>query len=115
MLGMLERIAQKVEAETDHDPSLQVLDQATSPEKLAEQMEQASGAPEDSTNPLSGSFQPRSNALPVRVASQLFRMIARFRSSKSTVLSLLKVTGTEISFGTTSSPGSHNTPTRIGV
>ena len=51
MLRMLERIAQKVGAETDDDPSLQVLDQATSPEKLVEQIEQASGAPEGSTNP----------------------------------------------------------------
>ena len=51
MLRMLERIAQKVGAETDDDPSLQVLDQATNPEKLVEQIEQASGAPEGSTNP----------------------------------------------------------------
>ena len=42
MLRMLERIAEKVGAITDDDPSLQVLDQATNPEKLVEQIEQAS-------------------------------------------------------------------------
>jgi hypothetical protein len=42
MLRMLERIAEKVGANTDDDPSLQVLDQATNPEKLVEQIEQAS-------------------------------------------------------------------------
>jgi hypothetical protein len=38
---MLERIAEKVGAKTDEDPSLQVLDQATHPEKLVEQIEKA--------------------------------------------------------------------------
>jgi uncharacterized membrane protein len=42
MLRMLERIAEKVGANTEDDPSLQVLDQATNPEKLVEQIEQAS-------------------------------------------------------------------------
>ena len=42
MLRMLERIAEKVGANTDDDPSLQVLDQATNPETLVEQIEQAS-------------------------------------------------------------------------
>jgi uncharacterized membrane protein len=41
MLRMLERIAEKVGAKTDEDPSLQVLDQATHPEKLVEQIEKA--------------------------------------------------------------------------
>lgn len=54
MLRMLERIAEKVGARTDDDPTLQVLDQATSPETLVKQIEQASGAPEGSTNPPSG-------------------------------------------------------------
>jgi uncharacterized membrane protein len=49
MLRMLERIAEKVGANTDDDPSLQVLDQATNPEKLVEQIEQAT--PQSSTNP----------------------------------------------------------------
>jgi uncharacterized membrane protein len=49
MLRMLESIAEKVGANTDDDPSLQVLDQATNPEKLVEQIEQAS--PQSSTNP----------------------------------------------------------------
>ena len=49
MLRMLERIAEKVGAKTDDDPSLQVLDQATNPEKLVEQIEQAST--QGSTNP----------------------------------------------------------------
>lgn len=49
MLRMLERIAEKVGANTDDDPSLQVLDQATNPEKLVEQIEQAST--QGSTNP----------------------------------------------------------------
>jgi uncharacterized membrane protein len=47
MLRMLARIAEKVGAETEDDPSLQVLDQATHPEKLIEQIEQAT----DQTNP----------------------------------------------------------------
>ena len=47
MLRMLERIAQKVGAKTDDDPSLQVLDQATHPEKLIEQIENAA----ELTNP----------------------------------------------------------------
>ena len=42
MLRMLERIAEKVGAKTDDDPTLQVLDQATHPEKLVEQIERAS-------------------------------------------------------------------------
>jgi len=50
MLRMLERIAKKVGANTDDDPSLQVLDQATNPEKLVEQIEQAS---------MQGSNKPR--------------------------------------------------------
>ena len=50
MLRMLERIAEKVGANTDDDPSLQVLDQATNPEKLVEQIEQAS---------MQGSNKPR--------------------------------------------------------
>jgi uncharacterized membrane protein len=41
LLRMLERIAEKVGAKTDEDPSLQVLDQATHPEKLIEQIEKA--------------------------------------------------------------------------
>ena len=50
MLRMLERIAEKVGARTDDDPTLQVLDQATHPEKLVEQIERAS--PKGSLNPL---------------------------------------------------------------
>jgi uncharacterized membrane protein len=42
MLRMLERIAEKVGAKTDDDPTLQVLDQATHPEKLVEQIDRAS-------------------------------------------------------------------------
>jgi uncharacterized membrane protein len=49
MLRMLERIAEKVGANTADDPSLQVLDQATNPERLVEQIEQASA--QGSTNP----------------------------------------------------------------
>jgi uncharacterized membrane protein len=41
MLRMLERIAERVGAKTDDDPSLHVLDQATHPEKLIEQIENA--------------------------------------------------------------------------
>jgi uncharacterized membrane protein len=43
MLRMLERIAHKVGAEIEHDPSLAVLEQATRPDKLAEQIDRASG------------------------------------------------------------------------
>jgi uncharacterized membrane protein len=50
MLRMLERIAEKVGVRTDDDPTLQVLDQATHPEKLVEQIERAS--PKGSLNPL---------------------------------------------------------------
>ena len=53
MLRMLERIAGKLGVRTDDDPTLQVLDQATHPEKLVEQIEKASGAAEG-TNPTSG-------------------------------------------------------------
>ena len=41
MLKLLERIAHKVGASTDDDPHVQVLEQATRPEKLVEQIEQA--------------------------------------------------------------------------
>jgi uncharacterized membrane protein len=40
MLTILERIATKVGARTDDDPHLQVLEQATRPEKLVEQIEE---------------------------------------------------------------------------
>jgi hypothetical protein len=50
MLRMLERIAEKVGVRTDDDPTLQVLDQATHPETLVEQIERAS--PKDSLKPL---------------------------------------------------------------
>jgi uncharacterized membrane protein len=43
MLTILERIAERVGAKTDDDPSLQVLEQATQPEKLIDQIEQAQG------------------------------------------------------------------------
>ena len=42
MLKLLERIAEKVGARTEDDPSLQVLEQATRPEKLVRQIEKAS-------------------------------------------------------------------------
>lgn len=41
MLKLLERIAEKVGARTDDDPSLHVLEEATRPEKLVEQIEEA--------------------------------------------------------------------------
>jgi uncharacterized membrane protein len=41
MLKILERIAEKVGAATEDDPSLKVLEQATRPEKLVEQIENA--------------------------------------------------------------------------
>jgi uncharacterized membrane protein len=40
MLAILERIAKKVGARTDDDPHLQVLEQATQPEKLVDQIEE---------------------------------------------------------------------------
>jgi uncharacterized membrane protein len=43
MLTILERIAERVGAKTDDDPSLQVLEQATQPEKLVDQIEEAQG------------------------------------------------------------------------
>jgi uncharacterized membrane protein len=43
MLGMLSAIAKKLEVEFDYDPTLAVLEQATRPEKLAEQIDRASG------------------------------------------------------------------------
>jgi len=51
MLGMLERIAEQLGPTTDDD--LQVLDQATHPEKLVKQIERA--APESFLNPLNSS------------------------------------------------------------
>jgi uncharacterized membrane protein len=42
MLTLLGRIAEKVGARTDDDPSLQVLEQATRPEQLVDQIEEAS-------------------------------------------------------------------------
>ena len=39
MLRMLERISKKIGAETDDDPHVQVLEQVTQPEKLADQIE----------------------------------------------------------------------------
>lgn len=41
MLTILERIAKKVGVSTDDDPSVQVLEQSTRPEKLVDQIEQA--------------------------------------------------------------------------
>ena len=41
MLKLLERIAHKVGASTEDDPHVQVLEQATRPEKLVEQIEEA--------------------------------------------------------------------------
>ena len=41
MLKVLERIAQKIGVSTEDDPSVQVLEQATRPEKLVEQIEEA--------------------------------------------------------------------------
>jgi hypothetical protein len=46
---MLEHIAEKVGARIDDDPSLRVLHQATHPEKVVEQIEQASS--KDSSKP----------------------------------------------------------------
>jgi uncharacterized membrane protein len=42
MLTMLERISEKLGLEDDDDPTVRVLDQATRPDKLVEQIEQAS-------------------------------------------------------------------------
>ena len=61
MLRMLERIAEKVGARTDDDPTLQVLDQATHPEKLVEQIEKAS--PQSSATNSSGTT-PKPTRLP---------------------------------------------------
>lgn len=44
MLTILERIAKKVGASTDDDPSVQVLEQATRPERLIDQIDQAKQA-----------------------------------------------------------------------
>ena len=41
MLTMLMRIGEKVGAQIDDDPTVQVLEQATRPEKLGEQIEEA--------------------------------------------------------------------------
>ena len=43
MLSILQRIAEKVGAKTGDDPSLQVLEQATRPEEVVNQIEQAMG------------------------------------------------------------------------
>lgn len=43
MLRMLERIARKVGVQLEDDPALAALEQATRPEKLAEQIERATG------------------------------------------------------------------------
>ena len=40
MLTIIERIAKKLGVRTDDDPSLQVLEQATRPEKLVQQIEE---------------------------------------------------------------------------
>lgn len=40
MLTLIERIAKKLGVRTDDDPSLQVLEQATRPEKLVQQIEE---------------------------------------------------------------------------
>lgn len=60
MLRMLQRIAEKVGAKTDEDPSLQVLDQATHPEKLVEQIEKATKqTTPNSPSRVSGSPAPK--------------------------------------------------------
>lgn len=43
MLRMLSAIAKKVGVEVDHDPALSALEQATHPQKLAQQIDRASG------------------------------------------------------------------------
>jgi hypothetical protein len=40
MLSMLKRIAEKLDVQIDDDPTFQVLEQATRPEKLVEQIEE---------------------------------------------------------------------------
>ena len=72
MLRMLERIAQKVGAKTDDDPSLQVLDQATHPEKLIEQIENAAELtnPDQPTRPSPRDIHAQRNSrMPLRLAS----------------------------------------------
>lgn len=49
MLKLLEQIAEKMGLEVDDNPSLKVLDQATHPEKLAEQIEKAISRGTDQT------------------------------------------------------------------
>jgi hypothetical protein len=44
MLTMLKRIAKRLGAITDDDPSVQVLEQATRPERLIDQIDQAKQA-----------------------------------------------------------------------
>jgi uncharacterized membrane protein len=61
MLRMLERIAGKLGVRTDDDPTLQVLGQATHPEKLVEQIDQAS--PQSSAKNSSGTT-PKPTQLP---------------------------------------------------
>ena len=41
MLKLLERMAQKIGVTTEDDPTVQVLEQSTRPEKLVEQIEEA--------------------------------------------------------------------------
>jgi uncharacterized membrane protein len=47
MLSLLERIAQKLDVCDDSDPSVRVLEEATRPDRLVEQIEQAWASPAD--------------------------------------------------------------------
>ena len=47
MLKLLERMAQKIGVTTEDDPSVQVLEQSTRPEKLVEQIEEAAKQTEE--------------------------------------------------------------------
>ena len=51
MLTMLKQIADKVGVEVSHDPTGQGLEQATQPEKVAEQIERAVDTPEQEAEP----------------------------------------------------------------
>jgi uncharacterized membrane protein len=53
MLTMLKQIADKVGADVSQDPTLAVLEQATQPAKLVEQIEQTSTAAEQESKPQS--------------------------------------------------------------
>jgi hypothetical protein len=68
MLQMLKKISEKLEIEINDDPTVQILEQATRPEKLVEQIMQASEQSEEMKEESTDSILRLETELPVHRA-----------------------------------------------